>query len=78
VVVGNASLASRDDFIPTMGIFSLALAIVMLHSASVHAVTDQTAMHRRHDYKQSFKRPYYFNGTIPFFDYYQSISFYGD
>jgi hypothetical protein len=31
----------------------------------------------RHDYKLTFKKPYYYNLTVPFFDTYGRKSFYG-
>lgn len=46
----------------------IALAI-NTHSGSTHEMEE---IPKRHDYKLTFKKPYYYNGSVPFFDTYGS------
>ncbi|KAG9293677.1 hypothetical protein G9A89_019014 [Geosiphon pyriformis] len=44
--------------------------IILLLLKSARTQSDSVLLPKRHDYKHTFKKPYTYNGTIPFFDTY--------
>jgi hypothetical protein len=62
-------------FVFFISILSLILSVPTYANSIEFSQEDRKNLKLKHHYKHTFKKPYYFNHTVPFFDTYGRKSF---